>query len=379
MVGAGVLGLPYACSKAGLLMGLILVAIVGFAVRCSFNLLIWSTALSDQVGYEELGRYAGGDKLAMIIKVFIILDSMGPLSAYMRVVGDSMILFIGNNIENEDSILLNKTFVIFIAVMLISVPLCFVEKMEKLEFTSLASLMPLGYLMVMQVFTFAKAGLHDDIEMFRCDVFLALPVVVFAFSCQQCMPPIYRELREQGGGSKEINQVVNGGLLLSAFSYFWVGFLGYLQFGAESSGNVMDNFEENAWSDFLWVSMSLSILFSYPVIVYPCRISVDRMFFADKPYSYKRFVIQNICIVFIAFGIGVGIPDFATLLGLFGAVTATTIGYILPPVFYLLIGPDSYKTDKRKWMAITLMVCGGIAGFISLIMVIQDYISSFDE
>lgn len=377
IVGAGVLALPYACAQAGLLLGMLLVAIVCFAVKQSFNLLLWSTDLSNEIGYEQLGQAVGGTKFAGFIKCFIILDSLGPLSAYMVVVGDSMQLFLERYVDNDGSVWASKTFIIALCVLLIVVPLSFVEKIEKLEVSSLLSLLPLAWLMVMQVISFAMNGVTDGIEMFGSNIFLALPVVVFAFSCQQVMPPIYKEMKVKGGGKPEINKVVNGALGLSALSYFWVGFLGYLQYGSESEGNIMANFPPGVWSDILWVSMSLSILFSYPVVVYPARISVDRLLFSGRPHSYCRFVVENLLIVAVAFMIGVAIPSFSTLLGLFGAITSTAIGYIFPPVFYLGLSPLPFKQDTRKWIALTLLVCGTTAGALSFVSVMMEYLGSF--
>lgn len=359
--------------QAGLVLGLGLVVLVGFAVKLSFNLLLWSTDLCSEVGYEEIGRKAGGDRLASLIKVFIILDSLGPLSAYMVLIGDSLVLFIQSTNPDYSGLFLNKIFVIFLSVIFVSIPLSFVEKIERLEWTSFVSLVPLFYLMILQLCTLSTNGVHPDLSMFRSEIFLALPVVVFAYSCQQVMPPIYRELKEAGGGVTEINKVINGGLSLSAFAYLFVGFMGYLEYGNDSQGSILLNMPNTPATHVMWLSMAISVLLSYPVVVFPCRISVDRILFPTRPYTYQRFVLENIAIVFVAFFIGCAIPSFGTLLGIFGAVTATTIGYILPPVFYLNLAPGTIRDTPRKRTAAALLTLGFLAGLVSFVMVCIEY------
>ncbi len=74
-----------------------------------------------------------------------------------------MQLFLKNYIDNANSVWLNKPFITAFFVCLIVFPLSFVEKMEKLEFSSLLSLVPLAYLMIMQIFTTAASGLAPDL------------------------------------------------------------------------------------------------------------------------------------------------------------------------------------------------------------------------
>ena len=181
-------------------------------VKQSMNLLLWSSEICHQHSYEDISMAAGGSWFNAIVKVFIIVDALGPLSAYLIVVGDSLLLFFQHNLT-APSVLLNKTWIVFFATLFIASPLCFVARLEYLSFTSMLSLLPLVYLMVLQIISLAKNGLASDILLINGHILSALPMIVFAFSCQvtlhgissnfiyqiqQCMPPIYREIRERG-------------------------------------------------------------------------------------------------------------------------------------------------------------------------------------
>lgn len=379
IVGAGVLGLPYACAKAGLLPAMALLIVVGFAARFSFALLIASSNLADAYNYEDLGMKAYGKCFAMFIKICIIIDSLGPLAGYMIVMGDAVFLVMNGFISEKRSLWLNRPFLSFMQVMIIVVPLCFVRNISSLGFTSLLSLMPMAYLMLMQIGTLSEAGLAPELHMFAPDLFLALPIVVFAYSCHQLLPSISKELHDANGptADHDVGRVVKGGLGLSGLAYVWVGLLGYLQFGSEAEGNVMKNFPTTPSSQVLWISTSISIALSYPVVMYPARISLDRLLFKSRPLTYARFVVENLCIVWFAYGLAVLLPSFATLIGVFGAVTSTAIGYIIPPLFFLALDPTPLRSSTMKKGAIALMAIGSCCGFASFISVLVDYIQNF--
>ena len=80
----------------------------------------------------------------------------------------------------------------------------------------------------------------------------------------------------------------------------------------------------------------------------------------------------------IFLGIATLIPSFATILGLFGSLTNTAVGYILPSLFFLKVDTRPITESKRKWGALVLMTVGGGCGLISAVLIIKDYIESFN-
>lgn len=161
-----------------------------------------------------------------------------------------------------------------------------------------------------------------------------------------------------------------------------------------STGNILNSYPHSLAVYILIFATAISIILSYPVILYPCRYSVDRLLFPSKEFSYPRFVIETIVLillsigkyiytigsVFLTFlaGIATLIPSFATILGLFGSLTNTAVGYILPSLFFLTADTRPIKESKRKWGALALMIIGGGCGLISAVLIIKDYVESFN-
>ena len=91
---------------------------------------------------------------------------------------------------------------------------------------------------------------------------------------------------------------------------------------------------------------------------------LDLHFFVAQELTYTRFVLQNIAIVTVAYGIATALPVFSTLLGIFGAVTSTIIAYILPTFFYMRTSRRSFVNDRFSWVALAVLILGGSAGMV---------------
>jgi len=157
--------------------------------------------------------------------------------------------------------------------------------------------------------------------------------------------------------------------------YGTCGLLGILAYPTNTAGNIMLNFKPDVTVDILLVSMSVAVLFGYPLILFVLRETVDSILFPNVAFSYIRFAIEAVLIIGITYTVGIFIPEFPTILGLFGSVTKVAICQVFPALFYLRLGKVHWKHDKRKWVAMFLMIVGGIAGVVSATVTIIDYIT----
>jgi amino acid permease len=147
--------------------------------------------------------------------------------------------------------------------------------------------------------------------------------------------------------------------------------LGYLAIPTTTAGVILDMYPASAALTALRILMGISVLQSYPMILFPTRENLDKLMFSGhkscfpaKPLSNFRFYIQNISLCWIAYGITVAIPQFRTILNLWGAFTGTFLAYLFPPLFYLRSSKLRFNEDKRAWAALVLMVVGCLAGFV---------------
>lgn len=384
IVGAGILGLPFAFRQAGLGIGLFLLLLVGAGTIYSFLLLLWSAKLGQAFTFETLALRAWGAKASLAVKIIIIIDSFGPLSAYMIIIGDVARDFALSLTDNEETIMTNRAFLSFLCVVLLILPLSLLKSMRYLEFTSFLSLIPLIYLLVLQVIYFAQDGVGGTVSWVGSGsgFFQSLPIFIFAYSSQQALFPIYNELKnplrpdDHAHREKTSLHIIHWSVALSALAYAFSGLFGYLQFPETAEGNILRNYPEAPEITALLLSTAVSIILSYPVIVFPCRHSVDRLLFPTRQPSYLRFVCITVGILLTGYIIAVAIPQLATVIGLFGGITSTTIAYILPPWFYIRIAPLNFSADRKKWIAMTVFIVGSICGFVSAAIILKEFFES---
>ncbi|KJE97855.1 hypothetical protein CAOG_07937 [Capsaspora owczarzaki ATCC 30864] len=382
IVGAGILGLPFAFRHAGLGVGLFLLLLVSFVTIYSFALLLWSARMGNAFTYETLALRSMGPHAATAVKVIIIIDSFGPLSAYMVIVTDAIRDFALSVADGSDSVMTNRAFLGFLCLVCFILPLCLLKNMRYLELTSLLSLLPLVYLIILQLVYFAENGIGGDLSFGGtiAGFFQSLPIFIFAFSSQQALFPIYNELKhpiapdDLQHRDSLARKVVTFSVAAAASAYVFSGLFGYLQYPQTAEGNILLNYPDSTATTILLLSTSISIILSYPVIVFPCRYSVDRLLFPNSQQSYRRFAIETVCIVSVGYLVAIAVPELATVIGLFGGLTSTTIAYVLPPLFYIRIAPLNIRADRRKMGAIALLVLGSAAGLTSAIIILQQYI-----
>ncbi len=154
--------------------------------------------------------------------------------------------------------------------------------------------------------------------------------------------------------------------------------LGYLAFPAPFSGNLLAVYPKSGAVDSLRVLIAISAIFSFPVILLPVRENFDKLIFNSskscfpaRPLTTVRFYIQNIILCWIAYGVTVAIPEFRTILDLWGAFTGTFTGYIFPTAFYLKTSRISFYSNKKAWVALFMLIVGGLSGFVSLFFDVQ--------
>jgi amino acid permease len=165
---------------------------------------------------------------------------------------------------------------------------------------------------------------------------------------------------------------------LTFLLYMLSATLGYLADPTTTAGSLLDMYPDSAGIDALRILMAISVILSFPIILFPTRENVDKLMFsglkscfAHRPLSNSRFYIQNIILCWIAYCITVAIPSFRTILNLWGSFTGTFLAYIFPPVFYLKSSSVQFKADKKAWGALFLLVVGGLSGFVSLGLTLQ--------
>lgn len=112
IVGAGIIGLPYAFHHTGFGFGIILLTLVGYITYFSVNILVASGNKVRAYSYESVMQHAFGQKGVLLIIIAQFLVAFGAMLAYIVVIGDTMPELVRS--FDEDNALTNRQLTCFL-------------------------------------------------------------------------------------------------------------------------------------------------------------------------------------------------------------------------------------------------------------------------
>jgi len=149
ILGAGMLGLPYALSKFGYGFGSLLLVLSALASAFGLHLLVRcsdhckNTAASYYVCAKQTYPY-----FAFIIDFVVLIKCFGVATSYLIVIGDLMpdviSHFLGDAVVGDEVVLSGRLWIGIFG--LVVIPLAFLRQLNSLRFTSLMALLTVVYL-----------------------------------------------------------------------------------------------------------------------------------------------------------------------------------------------------------------------------------------
>eukprot|EP00921_Rhytidocystis_pertsovi_P000561 GHVQ01001036.1.p1 GENE.GHVQ01001036.1~~GHVQ01001036.1.p1 ORF type:complete len:652 (-),score=78.61 GHVQ01001036.1:2762-4717(-) len=318
-LGAGALSLPFAIRNTGVLVGVALLIAVGYlsitATTCLINVINYTELKT----YEELAVRAGGRRFALAVEFNIIIFCFGVAVGYLISVGDIVETIMKHFFTGDDWwwLKMSRPAVLVVLTICVLLPLCLVERLESLRFTSFMGVLVILFVVVVVTVYFADHGVGqaDKSELlFPLDwqaPVRASSLLVFAFSCQANVPGIYCELENQN--CRRMVKVSTRSVILCFLTYALMGVCGFLTFGELTKSNILSNFGTELTRNPLIVAafaaMSLAITFAYPMNIFPCRFSIEMLIFVARPD-----VISRTLQIFVAFVVVRSVSVVAKLL-----------------------------------------------------------------
>lgn len=335
-LGAGALSLPFAFSKSGWALGLVMLIAGAVATTYSIHLLMKARIATGCTSYEDLTVNIFGRPMGFFVEVNIMIFCFGTAVAYIIAVGDILepaleltgldrTILGWLNVNNEtknvplsssmpldsltpssslspsaSSLSPNQVQTLRIVSMvtffgLIMFPLSLLEKINSLRFTSFFGVAAIFYLVFSTVYQ-SVAALHrggwdatwgrtSAVNTDFFSIVQAAPIIMFAFTCQVNVFSIYDELER--ASPHRMGKVTNHAIMTCLLVYLGMGVFGYLQFGDATLGNVLQNCfpTEDPMVIVSFAAITLTIVMAFPLVVFPCRYTVDIMCFQSHDKS----------------------------------------------------------------------------------------------
>ncbi|GAB2278812.1 Lysine histidine transporter 1 [Dionaea muscipula] len=394
MVGAGVLGLPYAMSELGWGPGVVVLVLSWIITLYT----LWQMVEMHEMvpgrrfdRYHELGQYAFGDKLGLWIVVpQQLIVEVGVDIVYMVTGGTSLKKFHDTVCSTCKNIKLTYFIMIFASAHFV---LSHLPNLNAISGVSLAAaVMSLSYSTIAWGASIHK-GVQADVSYSYTshstagrvfNFFGALGDVAFAYAGHNVVLEIQATIPSTP--EKPSKGPMWRGVLVAyivvAVCYFPVALIGYWIFGNQVQGNILLSLKKPSWLIAMAnMFVVVHVIGSYQVYAMPVFDMIETTLVKKlnfKPTRILRFVSRNLYVAFTMF-IGMTFPFFSGLLSFFGGFAFAPTTYFLPCVMWLAI----YKPRKfsLSWIAnwiciilgLLLMTLAPIGGLRTIIIQAKTY------
>lgn len=218
----------------------------------------------------------------------------------------------------------------------------------------------------------------DKVELWKpSGVLQCLPIFSMALSCQMQIFEVFETIPNPS--LEKINAAVRTATNICTAVYISVGFFGYVAFcNQQFSGNILVNFAPSLVSDIIKTGFVISVAFSFPLVIFPCRASLYSLLYkrghsdAANYIPEIRFKSITVAIVLISLMIGLLIPSIELVIGLVGSTIGVAICIMFPASCFIKI---SKKESNEKMIAQIIL----IFGFMIMILGTYANLSAIDE
>ena len=398
-LGAGALAIPSAFAGAGVLPGIALLCLGAAATVFSIQLLIAAVSVSGARTYEQLSLQVFGRGTEHVVEAGIILFSFGTAIAYLVALGDLLEPLVALLKQHLGWLgWLGRRFAMAAAWGLVMFPLSLFERVNSLRWTSLLGVLSIAYLVLVTICHACAAGrargwreqLRDTPLGPRdvASVLRAMPVMLFAFTCQVNVPALYAELRRPS--RRRFGKVARRAAGICWTIYLLMGIFGAMEFGRGTNGNVLSNYDLRAANAapvmLAYLAISLTIVMAFPLVVLPCRHTMQTLYWCHAvanaaiaaegggpslplsggsagPQAPARWLLTSrlftLLISALALAVAMVVPDIKVVFEITGGTASAFVCFVLPSLLALRLGICQDTAAERA--AVWALLLGGAA------------------
>ncbi|KAM3534271.1 hypothetical protein MY4038_002511 [Beauveria bassiana] len=384
IIGAGIIGQPYAIRQAGLLAGTLLLVGLTAVVDWTICLIVINSKLSGTSSFQGTVEHCFGRAGLIAISLAQWVFAFGGMVAFGVIVGDTIphvLLAVWPGLPDVPVIglLTDRRVAIAVFVMGISYPLTLYRDISKLAKASTFALVGMLVIVVtvltqgLLVPSEAKGEFSLSLLTLNTGIFQAIGVISFAFVCHHNSLLIYGSLRTPT--IDNFSRVTHYSTGVSMLACLVMALGGFLVFGDKTLGNVLNNFpSDNIMVNVARLCFGLNMLTTLPLEAFVCREVMLTYWWPDEPFNLRRHLVLSTGLVASATFLSLVTCDLGAVFELVGATSAVAMAYILPPMCYMKLTTRSWRT----YLAGTIVVFGGLVMAISVIQAVEKLINNTD-
>ncbi|KAF8906531.1 amino acid transporter [Gymnopilus junonius] len=367
ILGAGIIGLPYAIRQAGFFTGLVLLVILCGVTDWTIRLIVVNAKLSGSHSYIDIMTHCFGSSGRAAVSFFQFAFAFGGMCAFGIIIGDTLPQVIRSVFPTLPTIpvlkiFANRQFLIAFCTICFSYPLSLYRDIHKLARASGLALV--GMLII--VFSVLIEGPHVPPELkgkregrfslIEPGIFQAIGVISFAFVCHHNSLLIYGSLRTPT--LDRFAKVTHISTFISLVSCMTLAISAYLVFTDKTQGNILNNFPQNdALINVARFAFGLNMFTTLPLELFVCREVIEQYFFSHEPYNPQRHLFFTTTILYSSMFVALITCDLGVMLEITGGVSATALAFIFPAACYIKLVDKSLAW--HSWTKLPAFICVG--------------------
>ena len=391
IVGAGIIGLPYAFWQAGFVAGVVLLTVLSLAVDWTVLLLVKDAKLAGKATYQGLIQHCYGRQGLILISFAQFIFAYGAMCAYTVILGDTLPLVFSQFISSESpfSFFVSRQAVIVVCTLSVSLPLSLYRDVSALSRTSAVSIVMIVFIVVSVVFAAFSVPAEQrgdqtkQLTVMRSGIFRAIGVISFAFVCHHNTFLIYNSLRVP-----TMNRFATVTHLSTGASYLLCLAMacgGYLAFIDKSQANILSNFPSNHLViNIARFFFGVNMFLTFPLECFVCREVLFNLWWSDENLSAHllaeratpmQHILTTLTLVLTSMVIALATCDLGFLLELTGGSSASVLAYIMPAACFLKLSSGPILSTKRI-MPLVSIVFGVCVMVLSTFFAISSFLDS---
>ena len=273
LIGAGLLGLPFALEECGFVFGIILFLIVGLIDLISVDMLICTGAHVAKFSYEDLCKHCFGQPGFICIALCMMIFAFGGMCAYLIIIGDTMSVVFEYGFNWE----IGRNTTILTFTLLCIVPLCMVRDMRSLSWSSALSMLAMLILVIYICVTASERAaeypepIEPTVTFANANTFAGLGVISYAFVYHHSSFIVFNTLKKR---NVAVFRKVNIFSISTAlFFALLLSITSYLNFYGKTRANILNNFSCSS-ALFARFLLALTMAMTFPMEHFVTRQSL---------------------------------------------------------------------------------------------------------
>lgn len=359
IVGAGIIGLPFAIYQCGFWTGLTLLGCAALLIDQSSVMLVVSGERAGKLNYEELMGLMFGKAGYNAFCFFAGLMATGAMIAYLIIIGDTVPEALLGMGVSSNNIFTDRQATIGLLSFFIVLPLASLRDMHNMAFVSFLSVVCVGFIVLIVLFAAPgesenDTNIHRDetFTVIRSTVFAGFGAISFAFVCQSSTFILYRSLKSHRRTLEYWTSITHAALLMAWGLSASLALIGYLSFVDTTEADILNNFStDNGAANAARIFLAITMLFTYPMEMVVARHVLDaaicqQLWGLGETTQRRHYTITVLLWMATTF-FALATNNLGAVLEVFGAFAASAIGYVMPALLYL----KTHETEVRSAIA----------------------------